>query len=190
MTEMRSVRRGLTLVELLVVIAIVAVVAGIVYTSTGPVRENARRAVCMSNLRQIGLAIKLYREDYASVEFGPWHLMGLPPDPDQLIPYLKDERVFKCPNARPWELGLKQLALSYTWHRLTGPLPPEAGVSRRLPTFEEVIRRRGSDYPIMGDFWHDRPGEFAGPRRMFVLVLRLDGRAEARYVKTADSWMW
>jgi len=180
---MRSVRRGLTLVELLVVIAIVAVVAGIVYTSTGPVRENARRAVCMSNLRQIGLAIKLYREDYASVELGSWYEMGLPPSPTRLKPYLRDERVFRCPNFPPPGLeGARGWSYHYTWNYLDVPLPPEEGLPK-LPRFEDVVRQRGWDYVIMHDLWHGLRIEYAGQPK-FVIVLRLDGRVQARRV----SW--
>jgi len=49
-------RRGFTLVELLVVIAIIAVLIGLLLPAVQSARESARRTVCMSNMRQIGLA--------------------------------------------------------------------------------------------------------------------------------------
>ncbi|MBC7328568.1 prepilin-type N-terminal cleavage/methylation domain-containing protein [bacterium] len=53
-------KRGFTLIELLVVIAIVAILAAIIFPVFSRARENARKAVCMSNLRQLGLALRMY----------------------------------------------------------------------------------------------------------------------------------
>ena len=61
----RSVsRRGFTLIELLVVIAILTILAGILFPVFSQVRERARQAVCVSNLRQVSMGMRLYEEDY------------------------------------------------------------------------------------------------------------------------------
>src|SRR5438876_5108970 len=73
-------RRAFTLVEVLVVLAVIAVIAGIVYASSGEVREKARQTACISNLRQIGQALAMYRQDWGGSDTPGWPAqMGLPP---------------------------------------------------------------------------------------------------------------
>ena len=57
-------KRGFTLIELLVVIAIIAILAAILFPVFARARENARRASCQSNLKQLGLGFQQYTQDY------------------------------------------------------------------------------------------------------------------------------
>jgi prepilin-type N-terminal cleavage/methylation domain-containing protein/prepilin-type processing-associated H-X9-DG protein len=57
-------RKGFTLIELLVVVAIIAILAAMLLPVLTKARENARRAVCMNNLKQIGVLIFMYANDY------------------------------------------------------------------------------------------------------------------------------
>src|SRR5438067_13476464 len=77
--SVRGQQKGFTLIEVLVVIAIISVIAGIVYASTGSVREKARQTTCISNLRQIGQALAMYRQDWSGSDTPGWPAaMGFP----------------------------------------------------------------------------------------------------------------
>jgi len=57
-------RSAFTLIELLVVIAIIAILAAILFPVFAQAREAARKASCQSNLKQLGMAFSMYRNDY------------------------------------------------------------------------------------------------------------------------------
>src|ERR1051326_6186269 len=62
----RSERPGFTMVELLTVIAIIAILAGILFPVFVTVRKNVHKATCTSNLHQIGVGLKLYKDDHGA----------------------------------------------------------------------------------------------------------------------------
>ena len=92
-------KSGFTLIELLVVIAIIAILAAILFPVFGRARENARRSSCQSNLKQIGLGILQYTQDYDE-RLVPARYNTDPkiPWPDLLQPYIKSIQLFKCPS--------------------------------------------------------------------------------------------
>src|ERR1022692_2123096 len=71
----RGQSSGFTLIELLVVIAIIALLAAILFPVFARARENARRSTCQSNLKQVGLGLLQYMQDYdekmALMHYGP-----------------------------------------------------------------------------------------------------------------------
>lgn len=101
--EMKNVKRkGFTLIEMLVVIAIITIIAAILFPVFASAREKARQTTCASNMKQIGVAVTMYAQDYdemivpsaigtAGVNLVAW--------PSLLMPYLKSAGVFVCPDA-------------------------------------------------------------------------------------------
>ncbi len=103
----RRNNRAFTLIELLVVIAILALLAAILFPVFSRARENARRSSCQSNLKQLGLGMMQYMQDFD--EYFP---CGLYPDEDadglvkyqgigwagQILPYVKSTQVYLCPS--------------------------------------------------------------------------------------------
>ncbi|RYG69274.1 DUF1559 domain-containing protein [bacterium] len=93
-------KKAFTLIELLVVIAIIAILAAILFPVFGRARENARRASCQSNLKQMGLGVLQYVQDYD--ERFPVISMSNTVAPygwaDAIQPYLKSTQIFKCPS--------------------------------------------------------------------------------------------
>ena len=91
-------QKGFTLIELLVVIAIIAILAAILFPAFARARENARRASCSSNQKQLGLAIMQYTQDYDE-KYPPMY--SNPPVSYwsmKIQPYTKSAQVFDCPS--------------------------------------------------------------------------------------------
>ena len=91
-------RIGFTLIELLVVIAIIAILAAILFPVFQKVRENARRASCQSNLKQLGLAFIQYQQD-ADEKFPAYNSgAGAAGWATMIYPFVKSTGIYKCPD--------------------------------------------------------------------------------------------
>ena len=137
---MKTRRPAFTLVELLVVIAIIAILAAILFPVFARARENARRASCQSNLKQIGLGLLQYSQDYDEIliadwygsdaDVGPKKTLPLSADKvsykwmDAAYPYIKSEQVFNCPSATRIVSGTTIVgdpSVPYTYYRNLAP---------------------------------------------------------------------
>lgn len=124
------VNRGFTLIELLVVIAIIAILAAILFPVFAQAKAAAKKASCLSNTKQLGLAWPMYANDYDDgmclvgyTDGGGWS--GPPPTfyaswygywstvtgqfdgtKGLLYPYTRNTQIFKCPGAGSpkWEM--------------------------------------------------------------------------------------
>ena len=94
-----TTRRAFTLIELLVVIAIIAILAAILFPVFAQAREKARSISCLSNSKQLGMAIDMYTQDYdesGATGVDDWaHADGWA---GQVYPYIKNMGVFRCPD--------------------------------------------------------------------------------------------
>lgn len=143
-------RRAFTLIELLVVIAVIAILAALLFPVFAKARERARQTQCISNLRQIGAAVDLYRQDWDGKYPWAYRCDSLlmhndhPVLSEALTGYVRDPRIWQCPS----DIGETFPRGRFGFHRKTPP----------FYTFE----LQSYDYPGIG--FPDRSGALAGPR--------------------------
>jgi prepilin-type N-terminal cleavage/methylation domain-containing protein/prepilin-type processing-associated H-X9-DG protein len=107
-------RSGFTLIELLVVIAIIAILAAILFPVFARAREKARQASCLSNLKQLGLGVLMYAQDYDESWPMAYSLAeGVPAGTSwplktwfmDIQPYVKNWQLLKCPSTASLRTG-------------------------------------------------------------------------------------
>lgn len=157
---------GFTLIELLVVIAIIAILAAILFPVFARARENARRASCSSNLKQVGLGIMQYSQDYDEkyptrerADGGDGAIFS------QLVqPYVKSTQLFKCPSntSNVAEItargGFPAVALDYAYNYRFARGPGESGISLagvNSTASKIIISERRSQWTNGGMAWPD-----------------------------------
>lgn len=112
---MKLRRTAFTLIELLVVLAVISILAGLLLPVLARTRENGRRAACQSNLRQIGMGLQQYTQDWDEVLIPDWFAPDGTTDPgktqaastpearykwmDAAFPYIRSEQIYTCPSA-------------------------------------------------------------------------------------------
>lgn len=145
---------GFSLIELLVVISIIALLLGILMPTMSLAIAAARKTVCMSNLRQVGIALEIAREQnggaYPAARYMPSPIAssfvnykGLD---EVLSPFMTsaDNEIYRCPGDP--DIIFPVAGMSYDYNsRLIGRTPEESGLVRRLGfSLGEV--------PVSGDF--------------------------------------
>ena len=171
---MKSVRHGFTIIEMLVVLAILVILAGTLYAATGHVRENARQAVCVSNLKQMSMAFSMYCQDY-DIRDKPMEIEKIPDniaagrtdEATYMKPYGWEQGKLFCPDAQrdnPFQDG---------YYRHIFPKDPRYPYLR---TFSEEYALCGETIPLFLDDHHNpQDPDVPEPAQIFWLVARFDG---------------
>jgi prepilin-type N-terminal cleavage/methylation domain-containing protein len=162
-------RKGFTLIELLVVVAIISILAAMLLPVLSRARENARRAVCMNNLKQILLGMLMYYEDYGSLWYldylstwqvkwpGGTYINGVKTYfADTLVPsYINDRNynVFYCPSP------------TLRWPKRTDYLPYTDQWSYRVVFYGYTGKPDGSDLKYLFQL---KSRDFVPDRIIFV----------------------
>jgi prepilin-type N-terminal cleavage/methylation domain-containing protein/prepilin-type processing-associated H-X9-DG protein len=135
----RNRKTAFTLIELLVVIAIIAIIAAFLFPVFAKAREKARQASCLSNLKQLGMGVMMYRQDWDETipyilndsgnlisaanygDAGQWPVVrgatGAEPQfclVTLVTPYVKNRDVWYCPSVGPdyhWDVWSKGLTM-------------------------------------------------------------------------------
>lgn len=194
---------GFTLIELLMCMAIISVLSAIVYVSLGPARAKGREARCINNLRQIGMAMSMYRQDYGggdppetltAEKLGlPSASRGAPSLITALLPYTGSRDVFHCsdvydPGAPPLPATLKANVCDYLGTLYLG----EEKIASHIPRYSEIVARYGEDTPLLIDVYHGmrtRRPHLTRANTSSVLILQLNGEVHRRLVRD-DRFEW
>lgn len=127
----KKLQRAFTLIELLVTMAIIALLAGLLLPVLSRAKSTAANATCLNNLKQLGVAARLYAEENNSLLPAAELLPSNPTNPKKPLPRIADElasyvgksvgtnsrlSVFKCPRDNDWFFEVE--GSSYQWNTL------------------------------------------------------------------------
>lgn len=187
-----------TLIELLVVIAIIGILAAILFPVFARARENARRSSCQSNLKQIGLAVMQYTQDYDE---------RMPPSPANprgdsyaytstaqiLDPYVKNAQLWICPSSQS-----DLVAYGYNYNYLSRFSDAAVAIASIGNVAQTVVMTDSDTYwsgavgvifsPSLGVHWSPSPLHNIVPRHLETTsVLWADGHVKSMSVASLGT---
>lgn len=128
-------RKGFTLIELLVVISIIVILAGILYPVFAATKRAAHNVICLSNVKQIGLAVQMYSQDYdeafptacaqndrvvGKAQPRDWPNSVTPYLWDVVMPYVKNPGLWRCPGDIGYTIKSAKIDFRPNTFQLTG----------------------------------------------------------------------
>lgn len=171
-----------TLIELLVVLAIIGVLAALLLPALGRGKSRAQSIACVSNLRQMGIALTAYVQDNNDrlpicAGYLPSQQPLLPPITTTLFPGQKTNQLFRCPSEHTI---FEREQISYAWNFWLNDAPYSAPQWATIYTNEarvivEDLFGSREETPILGDA---NPFHGAGGRQTGKNALFFDGRVE------------
>lgn len=203
-------RNSFTLIEILIVITIIAILAAMLLPALNTAREKARRAVCINNLRQIGLAVAIYREDFggripisvyeaqnpgnqSSYPFQFRQFEGQSWSATFFYPnYIRDYNIFFCPSRidkskSNWQVLTDESAGNNQFYGRMSYVYGDSGKLWLTPgDFDTNTSRRS----LMQDANYDDVNERANHNREGNNVLFFDNHIEWRPFNTLTGTTW
>lgn len=187
---MKSKKSGFTLIELLVVIAIIAILAAILFPVFSRAREQARKTACLSNTKQIGMALAMYAQDWDEALpvwvmpcWGFPQYWGAPIWTESLAPYVKNIEVFACPSASwKWEwyagcypgiFGRQNIICNYGYNEhimADGFNPLNRGNTSCLGASKLARQAAPAETVVIGDAWATSWGAWASDATHHIVV--------------------
>lgn len=179
----RGSRKAFTILELMVVLSIIVVLASLAAPAYMSVRRKAAEPVCVSNLRQIWLALQLYRDQYDGKDFGTAVEMGFPPHSSS---YLTLSQIESLLNGCKGE-GIPPLrGYMYVWPPILGNLADE-GVIEGWRVYCQV----SGDPAVVADFNHQDAYPVSRYSTVKAIAVTLGGSIKRhRNVGLPYSYLW
>ena len=141
------------MIEILVVLAIVAIVAAIMLPVIIRARQGSKVSMSISNMRQLHMAIELYRSDYDGASYGTLEDMGLPPVPGE-----------KCLGSSVRDLRPPNNPLAEFYYYY--PIP--SAEDRRRPNWAQYSLERQGSTVLLADVWFN-PREGRPPHPYYIM---------------------